>query len=219
MKSHPGDFPPLNRALPGWAVDAILGGLPEPQARNRRQLWGMCVRIAMSAQRRGWNESEYLTEVTSRKHGLWRQLTTRRDGRTYPDPKGYKELRSAWQAATLNVNCVGPRPREEIAADAVELAFAWVDRITDNTDELSPVEAGVMGYVIAETERRGMLRVTCPGREVAEFAKVPHRTAARTLGRLTERGLLIKHSSGRRGSGSNRKAAIYGLADPHTLGT
>jgi len=39
----------------------------------------------------------------------------------------------------------------------------------------------VMSVVVAETHRRGMLRVTCPGREVAQFAKVPHRTAARTL--------------------------------------
>ncbi len=212
-------FPPLDRALPGWAVDAIMAGLPERQARDRRRLWGICVRIAMSAQRRGWSESEYTTEVTINRKGLWRQLTTQRNGQPYPDRHGYKELRSAWEAARLNVNNVGARTRDEIAADAVELAFAWVDRLTDGIDNLSEMEGNVMRYVIAETERRGMLRVTCPGRGVAEFAKIPHRTASRILERLTKRGLLIQHSPGRRGTGSNRKAAIYGLPNPETLGT
>lgn len=214
-------MPELNRALPGWAVDYIQFGFPEDQARDRRKLWGACVRIAMSAHRRGWSESEYLTEITLRKHGLWRQLTTRRDGRPYPDAKGYKELRSAWEAARLNVNDVGSRTRDEIASDAMDLAFMWVEWITDHPGQLSDIEAGVMGYVISETERRGMLRVTCPGREVAEFSKTSHRTAARVLNRLVERGLLIKHSPGRRwkkGSPSGR-AAIYGLADPENLGT
>lgn len=209
----------LNRALPGWAVDAILGGLLGPQARDRRKLWGMCVRVAMSAQRRGWSESEYLTEISARKYGLWRQLTTRRDGRPYPDKFGYKELRSAWEAARLNVNDVGIRTRDEIASDAMDLACSWVEWITDNPGQLGEIEASVMGFVIAETERRGMLRVTCPGREVAEFAKTSHRTAARVLSGLANRGLLIKYSPGRRGTGSNRRAAIYGLADPKTLGT
>lgn len=212
-------FPELNRALPGWAVDYILFGIPEDHARDRRKLWGACVRIAMSAQRRGWNESEYLTEVSSRKHGLWRQVTTQRDGRPYPDSKGYKELRSAWEAARLNVNDVGIRTRDDIASDAMDLAVLWVEWITDHPGQLSEIEASVMGYVITETERRGMLRVTCPGREVAEFSKTSHRTAARVLHRLVERGLLIQHSSGRRGTGTNRKAAIYGLVDPETLGT
>lgn len=212
--------PGLCRALPGWAVDTILFGIPEKEAGDRRQLFGPCVRIAMSAQLRGWNEPEYLTEVTTHKNGLWRQLTTRRDGRPYPDKFGYKELRTAWRAALLNLNGLGTRTRDQVAADAVELAFMWVDRLTDGVDDLSEAEANVMRYVVAETERRGMLRVTCPGREVAEFAKVPHRTAARVLARLTGCGLLIKHSPGRRGrAGSSGRAAIYSLVDPGSIGT
>lgn len=214
-------MPDLNRALPGWAFDRIKFGIPGDQKLDRRKLWGECVRIAMSAQRRGWSESEYLTEITINKTGLWRQLTTRRNGQPYPDKHGYKELRSAWEAARLNVNDVGTRTRDEIASDAMDLAFMWVEWITDHPGQLSDIEAGVMGYVIGETERRGMLRVTCPGREVAEFSKTSHRTAARVLNRLVERGLLIKHSPGRRwkkGSPSGR-AAIYGLADPKNLGT
>lgn len=222
MTTAASPFPELNRALPGWAFDHIKFGIPGDQIRDRRKLWGECVGIAMSAQRRGWSESEYLTEIAINKTGLWRQLTTRRDGQPYPDKHGYKELRSAWRSATLNINAVGGvRSRDEVAADAVELAFQWVDRLTDGTDCLDEAEAGVMHYVIGETERRGMLRVTCPGREVARFSKTSHRTAARVLNRLVERGLLIKHSPGRRwkkGTTSGR-AAIYGLADPETIGT
>ena len=212
--------PGLCRALPGWAVDTILFGIPEKEARDGRRMYGACVGIAMSAQVRGWGESEYLTEISSRTTGLWRQLTTRRDGRPRADKVGYKELRTAWRAAVLNLNGLGTRTRDQVAADAVELAFMWVDRLTDGTDDLSETEANVMRYVVAETERRGMLRVTCPGREVAEFAKVPHRTAARVLAWLTACGLLIKHSPGRRGrAGSSGRAAIYGLVDPGSIGT
>ena len=71
-----------------------------------------------------------------------------------------------------------------------------------------------MSYVVAETERREMLRVTCPGRDVAEFAKIPHRTAARILKTLTRKGFLIKHYDGLGGPSSTGKAAIYELADP-----
>ena len=212
----------LNRALPGWAVDAIIFGLPDKDARDGRKVWGMCVRIAMSAHRRGWNESEYVVEITheDKKRGpgrLWMQLTTRSDGRTRSGDSPYRALRKAWAAGVANANNVGMRSLEEIRDDAVELAYRWTDRLTDGLDGLSPTQAAVMGYVVAETERREMLRVTCPGRAVAEYAKVPHRTAARTLSSLAKLRLLIKHSPGRRGKDGKGKAAIYGLPDPDTL--
>jgi phage FluMu protein Com len=211
--------PALCRALPGWATDAIRFGIPEKEARDRRRVWTMAMKIAMSAYRRGWSQAAYSTEIVLYENGLWRQLTTRPGGRRLSRKSGYKALWSAWDAGVANANDVGIRTREEIAADAVELAYMWVDRITDGVDNLSDVERGVMGYVIAETERRGYLRVTCPCREVAEFSKTSPMTAARVLNRLAERGLLVKNSSGRRGIGNGRRAAIYGLVDPDTIGT
>lgn len=210
----------LDRALPSWAVDAIFLGLPPKLAKNHRKLYGMCVRIAMTAQRRGWSQSAYLTEVSLNESILWRQLTTRQDGRAIPDSRAYKTLADAWADAALNLANVGMRTKEEIGDDAVELAFAWADRIAEGMDGLNPVEAAVMEYVIAETERRRMLRVTCPGREVAAFADIPHRTAARTLARLERKSLLVKHSAGKpRTKRSRGRAAIFGLADPDRLGT
>lgn len=212
----------LSRALPGWAVDAIIFGLPDKVARDNRRVWSKCVSIAMSAYRRGWSESDYVVEITHEDHKrgpgrLWIQLTTRRDGRACSPKSGYRALGKAWEAGVANCNNVGMRTLEEIHDDAVELAYTWTDRITDGEDDLSITESAVIGYVISETERRGMLRVTCPGREVAEFAKIPHRTAAHTLSSLAKRGLLIKHSSGRAGTDGKGKAAIYGLVDPDTL--
>lgn len=211
--------PHLNRALPGWATDAMRFGISEREARDPRRVWAMALRIAMSAFRRGWSESEYTTEIALWENGLWRQLTTRPNGRPMSRKSGYKSLWSAWEAGVANLNNVGMRTKDEIAADAVELAYKWADRITDKLDGLSDVESAVMGYVLTETERRGYLQVTCPGRAVAEFAKVSHASAARVLAALTKRGLLVRHSAGRRGTGSGRRAAIYGLVDPEALGT
>ncbi len=71
----------LSRALPQWAVDAILFGLPGRDARDSRRVWGKCVSIAMSAYRRGWNETDYVNEVARNESALWVQLMTRSDGR------------------------------------------------------------------------------------------------------------------------------------------
>ncbi len=211
--------PTLCRALPGWATDAIRFGIPEQETRDPRRVWTMAMKIAMSAYRRGWSQSAYSTEIVLYENGLWRQLTTRPGGRRLSKMSGYKALWSAWDAGVANANNVGMRTKEEIAADAVELAYMWVDRITDGVDGLTDAEAAVMGFVVTETERRGYLRVTCPCRHVAQVAKTSPMSATRILNRLSEKGLLVKHSPGRRGTGSGRRAAIYGLADPDTIGT
>jgi hypothetical protein len=115
-----------------------------------------------------------------------------------------------------NIRNVGTRPLADIRADAVELALAWTDRLVDNPDELSQTERAVMGYVVAETERRGMLRVTCPKRAVAEYAKCSDRTALLTLKSLARKGLLSLRATGIPGAGS-RRAAVYSLADPASV--
>ncbi len=200
--------PALDRALPGWAVDAIADGIP---TRDARTVYGMCVRIAMSAHRRGWTETQYRDAIANPNSRLWAQLMTRRDGRTASMPTAYRQLGKAWATGVANANNVGMRTREEIAADAEELAFAWADRLDSGSDALSATETAVMQYVVAQTMQRGMLRVTCPGRAVAEHANLPHRTATRVLAELTRRGLLVKHSAGRAGEPGKGRAAIYGL--------
>jgi hypothetical protein len=78
--------------------------------------------------------------------------------------------------------------------------------------------ATVMAYVIAYIEKREMVRVTCPVREVGDFAGIPKSTAARALKSLTEKGFLMQFSRGFRSKDTSmRKAAIYYLSDPFSL--
>lgn len=203
--------PTLDRALPGWGVDAISDGVP---TSDGREIWGMAVRIAMSAYRRGWSESEYLGEIAGTNSRLWIQLGTRRGGGTLSKSAAYKALRKAWSMGVANANDVGARTLAEIRSDAVELAYLWADRLDRGTDGLSRAETSVMAYVIAETERRGMLRVTCPRRQVAAYAEIGEECAKGALSRLTKRGLLVKYSAGRSGKPGTGKAAIYGLMSP-----
>jgi hypothetical protein len=194
-----------------WAIDAIRFGLPGSDARDGRKVWGKCVSIAMSARRRGWTETDYVNEVARNESRLWVQLSTRRDGRPSSPRSAYKALRKAWAAGVANINDVAERTKDDIRAEAVERAFMWTDRLTDGLDGLTATETAVMQYVISQTEQRGMFRVTCPGREVAEYAKISHPTAARTLSALAKKGLLTKYSPGRPGKDGTGKAAIYGL--------
>ena len=173
----------LDRALPQIYVDAMKNGLPKKDASDKRKVWAMVMRIAMSAYRRGWTEAQFVSEMTKcekhktrREQLLWVQLQ-----RGSSDRAAYKALHKAWDAAVINANNVGMRSLEEIRNDAVERAFLWADRITDGVDWLTDAEGAVMGYVISETERRAMMRVTCPVRDVAEHAKLSVMTAHRTL--------------------------------------
>ncbi|NKZ77518.1 hypothetical protein GTA28_11635 [Rhodococcus hoagii] len=199
----------LDKALPGWAVDAIADGV---QSANPREVWGKCVSIAMSAYRRGWSEHDYVMEIAASSGRLWLQLGSRPDGRSVSQQTAYKALRKAWEYGVANANNVGARSRAEIHADAVELAYSWADRLNEGVDRLGTSEAAVMNYVVAETERRGLLRVTCPRRAIADSAGIGEEAVRGALTRLTSRGLLVKHSPGRRGVAGKGRAAIYGLA-------
>jgi DNA-binding MarR family transcriptional regulator len=209
----------LDRALPQIYVDAMKNGLPQKDARDKRKVWTMIMRIAMSAYLRGWTEMQFIADMTKcekhktrQEHQLWVQL--QRGG---SEGAAYKALHKARDVAEANVKNVSLRTKEEIRDDAIERAFQWADRITDELDGLTPTEAAVMGYVISEIERRGMMRVTCPVRDVAERAKLPVMTAYRTLNVLTSKGLLVRESRGRPGKPGNRRSAIYSLADPHDV--
>ncbi len=178
----------------------------------------------MSAYRRGWTRNEFVDEVTKyekkkdargrkrwTEHRLWVQL------RSYnSSPKAAFNAWTRRGKPPSRTSTVGMRTKEEIRDDAVERAFLWADRITDGVDGLTETEAAVIGYVMSETERRGMMRVTCPSRAVGEYAKVSAMTASRTLAALTGRSLLVRYSPGRPGKVGNRRAAIYGLLDPDT---
>jgi hypothetical protein len=198
-------------------VDIIRSGVPTADAGDHRIVWGTCVSIAMSAQRRGWSEAQFTNEVARLESTLWVQLQTRKGRRTRSPLSAFKDLHKAWETAQANLRGIGIRSSHDVRDDALKRAIQWVDRLTDGVDGLPDDQTAVMFYVIAETQRRGMLRVTCPGRDVAEFAKLSHQTAVRSLKRLTHKGLLVKHYPGRGGATATGRAAIYQLADPDRL--
>jgi hypothetical protein len=138
---------------------------------------------------------------------------------SYRDSEGaaIKTLQKAWDTAVANLNDVGERSKRDLREDAIERAYLWADRITDGLDGLTDTEAAVLGYVVSQTEERGMMRVTCPARSAGERAKVSTMTAHRILEALRGKGLLVRHSRGRPGKPGNRRAAIYSLADPSGL--
>jgi DNA-binding MarR family transcriptional regulator len=147
-------------------------------------------------------------------HKLWLQLKacSRDEGHAL------QQLDKAWERAIENRMNQGFRTTDDLIAYAVERAYQWDDRLTEGKDGLPDNEALAMSYVIAFIEKRQMSRVTCPAREVGEFANIPKSTAHRALKSLTEKGFLVQFS---RGTWSkkpgNRKAAIYGLGDPLNL--
>ena len=219
----------LNHALPTGHIDRLYFGIPDNP--TEKQVWNSFVSLAMSAQCRGWSQVEFENEVTGRPcirirgqrrwvtHRLWAQLVERSR-----DPN--KSLRKAWDQADLNLDDRNWRDREELAAAAVENAWAWQDRLAAATDDLEAETAMVMDYVVGQVEKRGITRVTCPAREVAAHAGVSRNTAWRRLQQLTERGLLIQYSKGwyakppkkvegqpQRSRPSSRRAAIYSLPD------
>jgi hypothetical protein len=224
---HPGSGAVApNRALPTWAIDLLMFGVPTYTPAT--QIWGAAMRIAMCAQARGWSQTEYVNEFMSRttrknragqkrtsNHKLWEQV----QAYSKHGNSGIHELDKAWNTAKVNRQSgEGLTTPEELLNNAIERAWAWETRFAEGNDGLSIAEASVMSYVIVEIERRQMTRVTCPCRVVGEYAKLPHATAARTLKCLAEKGFLDQFSRGTYSKDpSNRKAAIYSLSDPFNL--
>ncbi|KUI48418.1 hypothetical protein AU198_20825 [Mycobacterium sp. GA-1199] len=223
------DFPEQhipNRALPTWAIDTLIFGMP--QYTSAQKIWGRAVAIAMCMQARGWTEAEYLTEFMSRpqrknragqkrhtNHRLWEQI----QAYSKHGNSGRQELEKAWKQAKVNrLAGEGLTTPEDLVNNAIGTAWAWEDRLAEGRDNLSVAEAAVMAYVIAFVEKRRMARVTCPLREVGAYANIPKTTVSRTLQSLVEKGFLVRFSRGIWSKKpGNRKAAIYSLGDPCNL--
>jgi DNA-binding MarR family transcriptional regulator len=214
-----------NRAVPQWAIDALVFGAPEHT--SARKIWGRLLRIAMSAQARGWTRTDFINEVTKvelRKHGTRNKRVTRHElwiqlmACSRSDLDAYKQLDRAWQYGIQNRANQGLRNSEDLVADAVERAYAWEDRLTEGKDGLSDSQALVIHYVATFVCKRRLGRVTCPSREVSDFTGIPHTTVARILKQLTEKGFLVQFSKGAYNRDPKyRRAAIYGLSDPFSL--
>lgn len=226
MSDNPLGRRSINRALPTWAIDLLMDGVPTYTPAPK--IWGSVVSLAMCAQARGWSQMEFITEFTSRttrknkagqkrtvNHKLWDQV----QAYSKHGNSGMRELDKAWEAAKTNrLSGEGLITPEDLLQNAIENAWAWETRLDEGKDGLSVSEVAVMSYVITEIERRGMSRVSCPCRVVGDFAKLSHATAARTLKSLTEKGFLNQFSKGVYAKNpATRRAALYSLSDAFTL--
>ncbi|GAA2553801.1 MarR family transcriptional regulator [Mycolicibacterium diernhoferi] len=214
--------PSLPRALPEWAVDRLIYGVAE-EPLTPQAVWGTMLRIAMCAQARGWSQADFIGEVTScqrrkiangkrrwARHKLWEQMLVHNSS----EAAAHRALDKAWRCAEENMFSGALRTTDDLRSDAVERAYLWQDRLDTGQDSFTPTESGVMRYVATQTERRRLTRVTCPARDVAEYAGISPMTASRTLKSLSDRGFLVRFSKGRAGLAGNRRAAIYSLAEP-----
>jgi IclR helix-turn-helix domain len=214
-----------NRALPPWAIDSLLFGMPK--YTSSATIWAQMLRIAMSAQARGWGRTEFFNEVTKTErrkirpgqkrltqHQLWLQLKAcSRDG-----GHATAQLEKAWAQGEEHRAQLGFVTTEDLVNDAIGKAWEWEDRIAEGKDALNDAEVAVMSYIIAFVEKRRMTRVTCSCREIAEFMNIPKSTVYRALGTLKERGFVQQVSKGRWHKKPDlRLAAIYRLGDPENL--
>jgi hypothetical protein len=214
-----------NRALPQWAIDSLLFGMLK--YTSSAKIWGQMLKIAMSAQARGWSQTDFENEVTKverRKNGMGQKLLTEHKlwlqlkAHSRDEGHAIAQLEKAWAQGIKHRMNEGFHTAEDLIANAVEAAWAWEDRLTEGKDGLLDTEMPVMSDVIAFIEKRQMTRVTCSVREIGVFVNIPKSTAYRGLKSLTEKGFLVRVSRGTSSKKpSNRKAAIYSLGDPLNL--
>lgn len=200
---------PTRRALPGWAVDRIRTGVPSAELRTyggTKAVNGSLVSTAMSAIQAGHDWPEWHGMLCSVESNLGRQARLDKRRRDIGTRRHMKLLQSAWRKAEANI---AERPAFT-SRDVSQRARGLLDDDPMIPWTATSVEADRLVYrhAISEAEKRGHTRPTLPIRGIAEATGVPARTAARSLHRLTDAGLLRLHAAGERHADSTR-AGVY----------
>lgn len=223
----------MNRALPGWAVDAIRDGVPtcELAARGDRAVWTLLRRTAVSAAARGWTRSEWEGEVCLPSGTLAQQIRRRGVSKMRTPAQFVRQFDSAWSSA---VGWLEKQPAalegDEVQARGERAAIAVLAAVEDPETELNGRERAVLHFAVAVLRRhhdegKPFDRVALPRRDVAAGTGLSERVARAALVRLVERGLLVVSRPGqsdiRQGVRTTgrpyRLATLYRLADPEPL--
>jgi len=120
-----------NRALPQWAIDRLLLGVPKYTSAPKISGWMLS--IAMSAQARGWTQIQFINEVTKAErrknaigqkrlteHKLWLQLKAcSRDA-----GHALQQLEKAWAQGVEHRMNEGFRTAEDLIADAASVPIS-----------------------------------------------------------------------------------------------
>ena len=200
------------QSLSSQWVDLIRDG--EPLA-TRNQAHGYLVSIAMSAQIKGWTESEYRTAIASPDKGstgLWDQIM--RGQRNKPE-RAYKALARAWETATAYLKDNGGlRYLSDVGDDADEHGTGWLDALADPglVTTRTPKHHAALEHIASETIRRRMKRVAIPVRQLAEHLGVSPRYACTVLHDLIADGWIVSvHRGSHSSKGATGDASVYRL--------
>lgn len=232
----------MNRALPGWAVDVIRDGIPPSDLHRRgdKAVWTALRRTAISAQIRGWTETDWLSAVLAQPGHLGQQARLRSRGKSRRNPATTKprsavdtdkQLRSAWKSAAA---WLSTRPdvmaAEEVVRRGAERAAAVLEVVQDPAADLTGPERDVLAHAastVLRLHREGKQVDLAPmaRREVADCTGLSERITRTTIGRLVGRNLLqlvVRGSSGVPGAKREdgrpwATAGLYRLPEPDTL--
>jgi hypothetical protein len=206
----------MNRALPGWCIDAIRDGVKTSDLRRRGDLavHAAVNRVCLSALNLGWTlpALDALIFALDPKHGYGRlgEQLCQRHGAPLSRTEGRKRLRRIWDDAQ---KWLGDQPGWASAAEAKRRADALLDLAADAEVQLPERERAVLCYAAQVAQELGLCRIALAERQVGAATGLTRTQARHTLQRLDEDGLLPLHSHGRGCVGC--PANLYTLPDVH----
>lgn len=211
------------RALPPWAIDSIVQGVPAAVIRESgdKAVWQLLGRVALSALNAGWTRNEWLDEVTRPRSGLGNQVRLTVKGKERNARQMYKTLDSAWDRATARHKASPAWTKANVAAEVEERAQAIRAAIQDPDNRLPDAQRLVLEYVMEQAIAKGCTVVNLPRRAVVEATGLKEKAVRIALAQLSECDWppmpLVERG---RPAGANsrvRKANAYGMPAPAAL--
>lgn len=209
----------LSHRIPKYVDDAIASPTDwEGAGQDQRLLFRRLQRdVAYPLVLRGFSAEEFLNFMPAytpppskegqRRNVLWEELTHR--GRRIRHPQQYEPMVVKAFKYAHEALGQGFIPDEDQPEYIAALTDMWRGLLAAGQIALSPLEAGVLDYVMHQMHARSFLNVTCPLRDVAATLGVNYLRVRRALQRLSDDGVLVCRS---RGNAQRRKAGIYCLA-------
>jgi|SRR5882762_2231748 len=177
------------KPLPGKFRDLLVDG-------NNNQYPDRSVAVqavAMSMVRCGWTEEEYRTEFINKdENKLAEYFFQRKNGRVRSVTWRLRELDRTWKKATESYSSDFKDKTDvlhkvgEIKALLLDYPLSGRTKVTDSI---------VLGYLHDMATQRGVINPNSSLRDIAKACNVAHKTAGRSLERLTEAGWLRKDDS------------------------
>lgn len=186
---------PLRRSLPAVYIDLIRDGVPQAELWERGDVavYNAVLRVAMSAQHRGWTMLEWLEEILDGRLG--RQAAVRH-GKRRSDLDTRRALGDIWERAE-DIIARQPRlTRAQSSALALTRAAAMREALNRGDYNLTEDEHLVMECVLQHVEK-GYLNPPIPRHRFEERTAIGNTTLRKVLDGLVRRELLRADRQGR----------------------